>query len=152
MKLDTLHSINGAKWQESNGKNGVKQYRLTGKASGQKTIFGHRIESQAAIIDSLLLAGRFTIEDMAVNAKYKSGKIAVSRVRQHLYQKLVKKLGIDVIVDSNGIVYAANVKESADNYALLQKNKKAAAEAAEQARVKHVRRMAAYAGMKKKKA
>lgn len=144
------HTGNGSFHAKSNGKNGNEQFRLYGTMSGQKTIFGHRIESQAAVIDSMLLQGNSTIEDMARQAKYSTDKKAVSRVKQHLNAKLRDKLGIDIVVDKNGIVYAANVTQSAENYALLQQNKAAAAEQAAVAKVKHVRRQAAIKGMVKK--
>jgi hypothetical protein len=150
MSNEKIHSINQMYWQKGKGKGNSEQYRLRGKASGNKTIFGHKAESQAGIIDNLLLQGRFTLNEMAISSKFKGGKIAVSRVRQHLYQKLVKKLHIDVAIDDKGRVFAANVKESNDNHNLLLHNEVAKAEQAKAEQAKHVRRQAAIKGLIKK--
>jgi hypothetical protein len=141
---------NGSYHAKSAGKNNTEQYRLYGTMSGQKTIFGHRIESQAAIIDSMLLQGRFTIVDMARSAKYSTDKKAIARVRQHLNAKLRDKLNIDIVTDDHGVIYAANVTQSAENYALVVTNRKAKAEQAKAEQAKHVRRQAAIKGMIKK--
>ena len=128
------------------------QLRLRGKFSGRKSFYGHKIESQAGVIDSLLLEGRFTIEEMAISSKFSSGRVAVSRVRQHLNAKLRDKLNVDIQFDKKNRVFAANNVTSAENNRLVNASEAKAAEAALAGKIRHIAKAKRLAKIDKKRA
>jgi len=132
---ETIAADGNAYWQRATKD---EQLRLRGKFSGKKSFFGHKTESQAGKIDNCVLAGRFTIAEIAAIACFKSGRVAESRVKQHLYAKLRDKRDINIQIDKQGRVYAANNAESAENNRLLNKAEAEAAEAVAAGKIRHI--------------
>ena len=120
------------------GKKGESQTRLIGKKSGEKSCYGHSIESQAGRIDTLLQHGRFTIAEMAVYCY-----TTPARIRQHLFACLRDKKGHEILTDSGERVFNNSCSVSRENNALTNRNLQLKADEIELAKVKHVQRVKA---------
>lgn len=131
-----IHSNNQMFWLK---KDKESQNRLHGKASGQKSFYGHKIECQGGKLDSLVIAGRFTITEMSAIVCFKTDKKSIKRVKQHVNAKLRDILGVDIQADAKGRIFAACNNESFENNAAVNAAEAKAAEAAKAGRVRHVK-------------
>lgn len=130
-----IHSDNNMFWLKANKES---QNRLHGKASGQKSYYGHKIECQGGKIDTLVIAGRFTINEMAALVCFKTDAKSIKRVKQHLYAKLRNILNIDIQADNKGRIYAACNAESAANNKLVHENETKQLNRQKMAKVRHI--------------
>lgn len=154
MTQDRIYSGKNSFHVQTAGKNGSSQWRLEGDTMADGfSRYGHKLSGQAGKIDNGLMTGRMTIDDLRQlcgAGRGKPSKVGNQRVRQH-FRALADKKGLTVVIGRNGRCYIKNDTISADAYAEYCKRLDMKAAENEAAKVKHVRRMAAYAGMRKKK-